>query len=230
LDPVGRADTFARWLVATVQSEGDAGTGGDAVDLATFHAAKGLEWTVVHLAGVEDGFVPVAHARTTAARAEEARLLYVAMTRAQRELNVTWAQQRTFGGKVVERRRSPLLDPILERGASPAPDVERSTPLAADDDFAAEVARRRADLERGRRPVVPGLDALHRWRDAAARAARVEPDAVLPDHVLTRVATARPRDVDELAGIRGVGTILARRLGPAMLEALREPAEPGGAG
>ena len=230
LDPVGRADTFARWLVATVQSEGDAGTGGDAVDIATFHAAKGLEWTVVHLAGIEDGFVPVAHARTSAARAEEARLLYVAMTRAQRDLNVTWAQQRSFGGKVVERRRSPLLDPIVERGGSPAADEDRGTALAADDDFAAEVALRRADLERGRRPLVPGLDALHRWRDAAARAARVDPDAVLPDHVLTRVATARPRDVDELAGIRGVGTILARRLGPAMLEALHEPAERGGAG
>jgi DNA helicase-2/ATP-dependent DNA helicase PcrA len=230
LDPVGRADTFARWLVATVQSEGDAGAGGDAVDIATFHAAKGLEWTVVHLAGIEDGFVPVAHARTSAARAEEARLLYVAMTRAQRDLNVTWAQQRSFGGKVVERRRSPLLDPILERGSGPAPDEDRTAALAADDDFAAEVARRRADLERGRRPDVPGLDALHRWRDAAARAARVDPDAVLPDHVLTRVATARPRDVDELAGIRGVGAILARRLGPAMLEALHEPAEPGGAG
>jgi DNA helicase-2/ATP-dependent DNA helicase PcrA len=230
LDPMGGADAFARWLVATVQSEGDAGTGADAVDLATFHAAKGLEWTVVHLAGVEDGFVPVAHARTAAARAEEARLLYVAMTRAQRELNVTWAQQRTFGGKVVERRRSPLLDPIVDRSDGPAPDVARAPALAAGDDFAAEVARRRADLARGRRPVVPGLDALHRWRDAAARAARIEPVAVLPDHVLARVATARPRNVDELARIRGVGTILAGRLGPAMLEALHEPAEPGGAG
>ena len=34
--------------------------------LATFHAAKGLEWPIVHLAGLEDGFVPIAHARTPA--------------------------------------------------------------------------------------------------------------------------------------------------------------------
>src|SRR5690606_34522834 len=79
LDPLGRTDSFVRWLHATIHTEGDGGTGGDAVDVATFHAAKGLEWGVVHLAGVEDGYVPIAHARTPAARAEEARLLYVAM-------------------------------------------------------------------------------------------------------------------------------------------------------
>ena len=100
LDPMGQADAFARWLTATVQSEGDAPAGGDAIDLATFHAAKGLEWVVVHLAGVEEGYVPIAHARTAAAKAEEARLLYVAMTRAQRELRITWAEQRTFASKV----------------------------------------------------------------------------------------------------------------------------------
>ena len=77
-----------------------AGPSRDAVDVATFHAAKGLEWATVHLAGVEDGFVPIAHARTAAAKAEEVRLLYVAMTRAQRELRITYAEQRTFNGRV----------------------------------------------------------------------------------------------------------------------------------
>ena len=40
------------------------------------------------MAGVEDGYVPIAHARTAAARAEEARLLYVAMTRATQRLYI----------------------------------------------------------------------------------------------------------------------------------------------
>ena len=49
--------------------------GGDAVDILTFHAAKGLEWPVVHLAGVEDGLVPIGHAKRDAELAEERRLL-----------------------------------------------------------------------------------------------------------------------------------------------------------
>ena len=52
---------FVAWLVATLQSEGG-DDGRDAVTLATFHAAKGLEWPVVHLAGLEDGLVPIGHA------------------------------------------------------------------------------------------------------------------------------------------------------------------------
>jgi DNA helicase-2/ATP-dependent DNA helicase PcrA len=230
LDPMGQAGGFARWLAATVQSEADSVAGGDAITLGTFHAAKGLEWAVVHLAGVEDGYVPITYAKTAAARAEEARLLYVAMTRAQRELRITWAQERTFAGKPVARRRSPLLDPIIEERAgadmaSPAPLGPPGSPPAVD--WSAELVRQRAALEAADRAETPGLDALHHWRDTAARAARVDPDAVLPDHVLARVAMARPRDVEELGAIRGVGVMLARRFGPAILEALRPAADAG---
>lgn len=226
LDPLGQADAFSRWLTATVQSEGDSPTGGDAIDLATFHAAKGLEWAIVHLAGVEEGYVPIAHARTQAAKAEEARLLYVAMTRAQRELRVTWAAQRTFASKVVERRPSPLLDPLVAlRRAVPAT-VEEPGPISPPvEDWTDQLAQQRAALSALGRAGTPGLDALHRWREAAARAARVEPEAVLPEHVLVRIAAAQPGDLRELGEIRGVGSILARRLGPAMLEALRQPAD-----
>ncbi|MFP5255021.1 MAG: ATP-dependent helicase [Acidimicrobiia bacterium] len=223
LDPMGRTDTFVRWLHATVQSEGDAGFGGDAVDVATFHAAKGLEWGVVHLAGVEDGYVPISHARTPAARAEEARLLYVAMTRAQRELRITWADTRAFASKVVERRRSPLLDPLVAvyRPEATVPAALATGPIEPPvADFADQVASQRAALATRRRNDVPGLESLHRWRDAVARAARAEPDAVLADHVLARVARARPRDVEELGAVPGVGVILAHRFGEAMLSAL----------
>ena len=52
LDPVGGADSFAGWLTATVQSEGDtSGRAATPSTSSTFHAAKGLEWAVVHLAG-----------------------------------------------------------------------------------------------------------------------------------------------------------------------------------
>jgi len=223
LDPMARTGSFVRWLHATIQTEGDGGSGGDAVDVATFHAAKGLEWGVVHLAGVEDGYVPIAHARTPAARAEEARLLYVAMTRAQRELRISWAESRTFGSKVVERRRSPLLDPLV---ATYRPEDAQPASLASGpieppvEDFAAEVAAQRELLASLQRREVPGLEALHRWRKGAARAARAAPSAVVADHVLARIARAQPRDLDELAGIHGVGVILAHRFGPEILDAL----------
>lgn len=223
LDPLGRTDSFVRWLHATIHTEGDGGTGGDAVDVATFHAAKGLEWGVVHLAGVEDGYVPIAHARTPAARAEEARLLYVAMTRAQRELRISWAEARTFGSKVVERRRSPLLDPLVAtyRPAAAMPAALATCPIAPPvEDFADQVAAQREALASLRRREVPGLEELHRWREGAARAARAEPSAVVADHVLARIAKAQPKDLDELAAVHGVGIILAHRFGPEILAAL----------
>ena len=86
----------------------------DGVSLLTFHAAKGLEWPIVHLVGLEDGYVPVTGARTRQARAEEQRLLYVAITRALRELHVTWCDQRTIKDKNVKRAPSPWLEAIRE--------------------------------------------------------------------------------------------------------------------
>ncbi len=227
LDPVGGGSSFATWLAATVRSESEATMGGDAVDIATFHAAKGLEWPIVHLAGLEDGYVPIAHARTVAAKAEEARLLYVAMTRAQRELRLTWAEQRTFAGKVVERRRSPLLAPVPDRPAIVAGPTTVAAPPV--EDWTDELARQRALLEHARVGTSPELVALRRWRDSVARAARVEPEAVLGDHVLARIVGAHPADLAALGEVRGVGTILAERLGPDLLRALAGAGQEAGA-
>ena len=85
----------------------------DAVDVATFHAAKGLEWPIVHLAGMEQGLVPISRAQTPSEIAEERRLLYVAITRAERELHCHWAAERAFGERTVSRAPSPYLNAIL---------------------------------------------------------------------------------------------------------------------
>ena len=53
--------------------------GGDVVELLTFHRAKGLEFHTVFVTGLERGLVPISHADTPAERAEERRLLYVAI-------------------------------------------------------------------------------------------------------------------------------------------------------
>jgi DNA helicase II / ATP-dependent DNA helicase PcrA len=85
-------------------------SGPEAVTVSTFHRAKGLQWTAVWLCGLETGFVPIAYASTAAALAEERRLLYVALSRAERELRCSWARQRCSGnGAPLWREPSPWL-------------------------------------------------------------------------------------------------------------------------
>ena len=92
----------------------------EAVDLATFHRAKGLEWTSVCVIGLEDGLVPISHAATTEAWNEERRLLYVALTRASSELCCTWAQSRrsSASGRRSDREPSIWVGPITRACAS----------------------------------------------------------------------------------------------------------------
>ncbi|MXZ98187.1 MAG: ATP-dependent helicase [Acidimicrobiaceae bacterium] len=108
LDPDSTVGAF----ITALRADSRLAPSSDGVDLMTFHAAKGLEWPVVHLVGLEDGLVPIAHARTAAARAEERRLLHVAVTRAEQELHVLWCDRRDLGGKTVEREPSPWLEAI----------------------------------------------------------------------------------------------------------------------
>ncbi|MGH9212965.1 MAG: ATP-dependent DNA helicase UvrD2 [Acidimicrobiales bacterium] len=207
---------FYGWLVATLQAEGIDPAHHDAVTVATFHAAKGLEWPVVHLAGLEDGFVPIGHARTAADRAEEARLLYVAMTRALVGLSGTWAAQRTFNGKVVDRRVCPWL-----RDLPTDEDVRDPNRPASTADWQAHLADQRAQLAAASTTrTSPTLAALQAWRDEQAQAARVPPAAVVDDQLLEQLAELRPADQDELAAVPGMGPLLARRIGDGLLRAL----------
>ena len=79
--------------------EGQADPYDDCVQMMTLHSAKGLEFPVVFLAGMEDGLFP--HQRSVADLAgleEERRLCYVGMTRAMRQLYITYAEQRRLYG------------------------------------------------------------------------------------------------------------------------------------
>ncbi len=78
-----------------------------AVTLATLHSAKGLEWDRVFIVGVSEGLLPIQFAKDEAEIDEERRLLYVGITRARRELAISWASsQRGRGG---QRRPSRFL-------------------------------------------------------------------------------------------------------------------------
>lgn len=87
----------------------------NAVTLMTLHGAKGLEFPVVFLVGLEDGYLP--HQRTIDGAedlAEERRLFYVGITRAQDELYISRAKHRIRYGKAVPRNPSRFLDDLPE--------------------------------------------------------------------------------------------------------------------
>ncbi len=67
----------------------------DCLRLMTIHSAKGLEFPVVYLVGVEEGIFPNSRAIDEGGLEEERRLFYVAMTRAMRELHMSFAEVRT---------------------------------------------------------------------------------------------------------------------------------------
>jgi DNA helicase-2/ATP-dependent DNA helicase PcrA len=99
---------FLDWLAASRMAHLDEG-GRDGVELATFHRAKGLQWPAVAVVGLETGTVPLAFATSPGAEAEERRLLYVALSRAERHLSCSWASR---SAATPDRLRGP--SPYLE--------------------------------------------------------------------------------------------------------------------
>jgi DNA helicase-2/ATP-dependent DNA helicase PcrA len=108
----------------TIDNEGDEEPKERAVTMTTMHGAKGLEYEVVFIAGLEEGLMP--HARSLEGRAtdvggklandleEERRLFYVSITRAKDRLYLCRAKQRAIRGKVVIRTPSRFLSDISD--------------------------------------------------------------------------------------------------------------------
>ncbi|WP_199042722.1 UvrD-helicase domain-containing protein [Glycomyces salinus] len=104
----------------------------DRISLLTLHAAKGLEFPAVFIVGCEDGLIPLRHPGEDLAEealAEECRLLFVGMTRAQRHLSLTYAAERTRRGTRTQPARSPFLSRIpAERRTQATPEPRRRKP------------------------------------------------------------------------------------------------------
>ena len=127
-EPEGDVDIspLANFLSHAVLESGEeqAGAGEDAVQMMTLHSAKGLEFPVVFLCGMEDGLFP--HQRSIAdvdGLEEERRLCYVGTTRAMKQLYLTYAEQRRLHGvdsygtpsRFIKEVPSELLEEIRPR-------------------------------------------------------------------------------------------------------------------
>ena len=182
------------------------------VELATIHAAKGLEWDAVFLVGVAEGLLPISYAKTAAAREEERRLLYVAITRARDLLTVSWARSRGADGR-GKRKRSRLLDGIWpEEARVGAPKKRaRASTRALNQAFEEEASPQAIEL----------FGRLKAWRLEVSRQAGVPPFAVFTDQTLRDIAQAMPKNTTQLRVIRGIGDVKVQRFAAPVLTLVR---------
>lgn len=106
-------ETLEEFLAdAALLSSADEATSSDTVSLMTLHAAKGLEFPVVFMVGLEDGLFPSSRADNSEEELEEERrLAYVGMTRAMKDLFLTFAGSRfSFGGRTYNSPSRFLLE------------------------------------------------------------------------------------------------------------------------
>ena len=182
------------------------------VELATIHAAKGLEWDAVFLVGVAEGLLPISYAKTAAAREEERRLLYVAVTRARDLLTLSWARSRGADGR-GKRKRSRLLDGIWpeEAGVGAPKKRARASTRALNQAFEEEASPQAVEL----------FGRLKAWRLEVSRQAGVPPFAVFTDQTLRDIAQAMPKNTTQLRVIRGIGDVKVQRFAAPVLALVR---------
>lgn len=194
LDQPGAVDgrAFSAWISAT--SLNPVSTHG--VEVLTFHSAKGREWHCVVVAGAEALLLPHASANTTDQRNEETRLAYVALTRAEHRLFISYANTR--GGRPTGI--SPLFADLPATDDASTPEFVY-TPIA-------------------RRTIGPVLrDELVKWRATRARQLEQLPGVVCSDHELLRIEQTLPASVEDLADI--VGTLTAKQLAGELLPIIK---------
>lgn len=211
------------------------------VTLATIHAAKGLEWDAVVVAGCAEGSIPHAQSTSAEALAEERRLFYVAVTRARSRLLVTWSRSRQPGGRAT-RQRSRFLDTLITGEGSddvaPRASVRRGrgsrSPSRSGPASCRSCGRSLvtgAERARMRCRTCPPtasevtVDRLRAWRLERAREREVPAYVIFTDATMEALAETLPRDSEELLSISGIGPDKVDRYGDALLALLAESAQ-----
>lgn len=198
----------------------------EGVTLASFHAAKGLEWESVHLVGLSEGLLPISYAQTPRAIAEERRLFYVALTRAARDLSLSWSLSR-HDSKQKPRKSSRFIAELgsVEQNVGD----QRRTGITVSLNrcrMCSKVLVSRIDRSLGRCADCPAevdlglLNRLREWRVRVALEQGLPPYLVLTDASISALAELRPRDFASLARIPGIGATKLERYGAGLLDLL----------
>ncbi len=179
--------------LALVSDQDTVETNGNAPTLLTLHAAKGLEFPVVFIVGLNDGTLP--HARSfddPDAMAEERRLLYVGITRAKDRLFLVYSQFRSQFGYQEAVEPSRFLEDVPEALVD-SPQLSRSRPTSP---YASDAVRWQAP-GRGSAPVVqqryhPGMHVRHPvWEDGMVLNSRIQDDDEILDIFFEKVGLKR---------------------------------------
>ena len=118
---------------------------GNGVSLITMHAAKGLEFPVCHIIGVEEGILPHSRSIEEGSRDEERRLFYVGITRAMEDLTTTWCRSRKRYGDKMPCQASSFFRELSKEELI---ETDHGTLEAApvDEDFAADYFARMKEM------------------------------------------------------------------------------------